>query len=144
MSFLLKKWPKNGQNGYFWPKMPEKLSFYPKNDVCTQIPYKELTEENFCRFSENIFRIARHFLMLFLDVIISRSTAFQRLTLYFLSRKTVALHATVWCRHLKRCSFRFMGPWKLLVENVEFLWSSFESRYLDKKAFSTVKLDFLA
>ena len=61
MSFLLKKCTKNGQNPYFWSKLPEKLSFLPENDDCTQIPSVELAEATFIRFPENIFQIARHF-----------------------------------------------------------------------------------
>ena len=41
--------------------MALKWVFRPENDVYTQIPFVEVAEARFYRFSEIFFRIARHF-----------------------------------------------------------------------------------
>ena len=57
MRFLPENCPKNGQNCYFWPKMPEKLPFLPENDVYTQAASMEVAEAPLYRFSENFYSI---------------------------------------------------------------------------------------
>ena len=55
IEFFTRKMTKNGQNGYFVSKLPEKLLLLPENNICTQIPSVELAEATFCEFPENIF-----------------------------------------------------------------------------------------
>ena len=59
--FNPKNAPKMVKIAIFGQKKPVKLPFQPENDVYTRIPSVEVADTTVYRFSENFFRIARHF-----------------------------------------------------------------------------------